>query len=70
MSKLFQPRGHFYIYSITEDIIKNHINKNLYKYMEGEIFNEKYVHDDKIGGYSIHYQVKRSNIYYAYKCLL
>ena len=38
--------------------------------MEGEIFNEKYVHDDKIGGYSIHYQVKRSNIYYAYKCLL
>ena len=32
--------------------------------------NEQYIHDDDIGGYSMQFQCKRSNIYYKGKFLL
>ena len=34
------------------------------------MFNEQYIHDENIVGYSMQFQGKRSNIYYTGKCLL
>ena len=59
ISKCVHPRGYLYSYRTPEDIIKYHINKNLYKDMEREMFNEKYIHDEKIGGDSMQCQGKK-----------
>ena len=37
VSKCIHTRYHFYTYIIPEDIIRNHINTNIYKYTGGSI---------------------------------
>ena len=61
VSKCIHTRDHFYAYIIPEDIIRNHINTNLYKYTEGG-GGENFVHNDKNGGDSMQFQCKTSNI--------
>ena len=46
MIKSGDTGDHFYTFRIPEDIAKDHKNKNLNKYPEGESFKEKYVHDE------------------------